>query len=112
MSLFWQELLDQIDIDDDGKITVEDFRRLIDEMQMRSEDDGDDAPAEVPDNPAAGAVAERVVQRAEAAAGRDDVPNSAIINAARAVAQAARDPASAMIANAIAQGLARGAGGA
>ena len=44
MSLFWQELLDQIDIDDDGKITVEDFRRLIDEMQMRSEDDGDDEP--------------------------------------------------------------------
>ena len=35
----FQELLDQIDIDADGKISVEDFRRLIREMQMRGEEE-------------------------------------------------------------------------
>ena len=74
------------------------------EVVILDEDDSGvaDAPAEAPANPAAvGHLAARI-------AARDDVPNSAIINAARAVAQAARDPASAMIANAIAQGLSQG----
>ena len=81
------------------------------EVVVLDEDDGNDAPAEAPANPVAvGHLAARIAAQAQGPAG--DVPNSAIINAARAVAQAARDPASAMIANAIAQGLAQGAGGA
>ena len=38
----FQELLDQLDVDADGNIPVEDFRRLIRDMQMRSEDPDDE----------------------------------------------------------------------
>ena len=41
----FQELLDDIDIDDDGKISVDDFRRLVREMQLSSADDDDDDEA-------------------------------------------------------------------
>jgi len=77
------------------------------EVVVLDEDDGDDHnPAALA--AAAAAAAQRIAQHGDALGA---APNDAIINAARAVAQAARDPASAMIANAIARGLSRGTGG-
>ena len=35
----FQALLDQIDIDHDGKISVEDFRRLVKEMNLRDDEE-------------------------------------------------------------------------
>jgi Ca2+-binding EF-hand superfamily protein len=37
----FQELLDQIDVDKDGKVTVADFRRLVNEFNMTNDDDED-----------------------------------------------------------------------
>jgi len=41
----FQEMLNQIDIDDDGKISVQDFKRLIREMQNPGGDDDDLSPS-------------------------------------------------------------------
>jgi len=43
----FHELLDEIDVDDDGKISVKDFRRLVQKMQMRRDDSDDDVDVEV-----------------------------------------------------------------
>ena len=51
----FQELLDEIDIDADGKISVEDFRRLIGEMQMREDDDEPPQPAQSEQTSSSGA---------------------------------------------------------
>lgn len=66
-------------------------------------------PAPANPLPALPAAALPVAAFAAAIRNRDGASNSSIINAARAVALSSRDPTSAMIANAIAQGLSRAA---